>query len=335
MIRKRLKYNSDFMSEKMDEQLELLEERLTALYASTATEVNAKFMAFSESFKEADMEMLAKLEAGEITQAEYSLWVQKNILQSDLYSATVDSLTTMMVNADIAAMAMVNGELPFVIAQSYNFTQSLGFAAADKAGLSVGTFQVYNAKSVEILLKKDPNLFPLPKVDIPEDKKWNQTKINQQIASSMLKGDTIPQVAENLQKVTDMDKNSAIRNARTAMTGAENMGRNESAAYLKEKGIPVREQWSATHDNRTRDTHVMLDGTYQDENGYFGADFLATPLRFAGDPLGDPEEVYNCRCRTSIVLEGIDHSKDDELYEQFMKENDPKSYEELKERGII
>jgi hypothetical protein len=343
--RKKLKYNSDFMSRAMDEQLELLEERLTALYASTADEVNAKFMAYSESIKEANLEMLAKLEAGEITQAEYSLWVQKNILQTDLYTATVDSLTTMMVSADVAAMAMVNGELPFVVAQSFNFVQSLGFAAADKAGISVGTFQVYNAKSVEMLIKNNPELLPKASqktierlggiVDIPLDKKWNKEKINQQIASSMIKGDSIPQVAENLQKVTDMDKNSAIRNARTAMTCAENMGRTASAEYLKEHDVPIEEVWSAIYDSRTRATHMMLDGTKRDENGVFGADFLSIPLRYPADPNGEPEEVYNCRCRLNIQLKGIDHSKDKELYEEFMKENDPKSYEALKERGII
>jgi hypothetical protein len=77
-------------------------------------------------------------------------------------------------------------------------------------------------------------------------------------------------------------------------------------------------------------THLMLDGTKRDENGYFGADILNVPLRFPADPDGEPQEVYNCRCRLNIELQGIDHSKDDELYEQFMKENHPEDYEALK-----
>lgn len=128
-----------------------------------------------------------------------------------------------------------------------------------------------------------------------------------------------------------MDRNSAIRNARTSMTAAENLGRTESANYIRSQGVPIEEVWSATHDDRTRETHLMLDGTKKDENGYYGAWLLKTPLRFPGDPQGDPEEVYNCRCRDSIVLQGIDHSHDSDLYAQFMRTNYPDDYENLQE----
>ena len=91
------------------------------------------------------------------------------------------------------------------------------------------------------------------------------------------------------------------------------------------------EVWSATYDDRTRASHLMLDGTKRDENGVFGADFLSTPLRYPADPNGDPEEIYNCRCRLNVVLAGIDHSQDDDLYEQFMKENYADSWQKMQE----
>lgn len=127
-----------------------------------------------------------------------------------------------------------------------------------------------------------------------------------------------------------MDANAAIRNARTAMTSAENLGRSESADDLKDNGIPIEEVWSCTYDNRTRDSHVELDGTVRDEDGYFGADFLATPLRYPADPLGDPEEIYNCRCRMNIVLVGIQHKDNDSSYRQDA-ENYRKFMEEMEE----
>lgn len=326
---KKLKYKSDYMSEQMDKELEQMEKRLSALYSNAAKEVNDKFEKYTETFKAEDEKMLAKLEAEEITDKEYSLWRQRNIVQTDLYKATIDSLTSVMVSADVAAMAIVNGELPYVIAQSYNFTQSLGWKAADDAGLSVGTFQVYNADSVQKIIRDNPDL--LRNVDIPEDEKWNKTKINQAITNGIIKGDPIDKVAENLQKVTSMDENAAIRNARTAMTAAENLGRTEASEKLREKGIPVDDVWSATYDDRTRETHLMLDGTKRDENGYFGADFLTNPLRFPADPNGDPEEIYNCRCRLNVVLKGIDHSRDDDLYEEFMKTQHPEDWKNLQE----
>jgi uncharacterized protein with gpF-like domain len=90
--------------------------------------------------------------------------------------------------------------------------------------------------------------------------------------------------------------------------------------------------WSATKDSRTRDSHLLLDGTEKDKNGYYGADFLRVPLRFPADPLGEPQEIYNCRCRDNVQIAGIDHSRDDELYENFMRENYPDDWQALQAR---
>lgn len=318
-------YNSDYMSRICDEQLEQLEDRLTALYAETKVEVLKEYSAFIEKYQDDYLEMTAKLDAGEITQAEFTRWTNNRILKDTLYKETVKSLTDILVNSDIAAMSLISDELPYIIAESYNFVQSLGWAAADEAGLSVGTFQIYNAETVQAILKKNPDLLPV--VDIPEDQKWNKTKINNEITHGIIKGESIPKIANRLQAVTNMDENAATRNARTAMTGAENLGRNESFHNLKKKGIPVRMQWSATYDDRTRETHLMLDGTFQNEDGYFGLGILVTPIEYPGDPAGDPEEIYNCRCRASIKIEGIDHSQDENLYAKFMTQNYPEEYE--------
>ena len=328
---KKLKYNSDFMSLKMDKELEQIEDKLSALYANSAYDLNKKFAEFSKTFEKEDKAMALKVQSGEITNAEYSLWRQRHIVQTDLYKATVDSLTDIMVSTDVMAMALVDEALPSVIAQSYNFTQSLGWASAEASGLNVGNFQIYNADSVQAILRENKKILPV--VDVPKDEAWNHDKINKEIASSIIKGDPIPKVAENLQKVAKMDENSAIRNARTAMTSAENLGRTESAERLKQNGIPVEEVWQATYDNRVRDTHLLMDGTKRSENGTFGDDILETPLKYPADPDGDPEEIYNCRCRLGVVLQGIDHSKDAELYEQFMKEKYPESYQKMQENA--
>jgi hypothetical protein len=118
------------------------------------------------------------------------------------------------------------------------------------------------------------------------------------------------------------------------MTAAENLGRSESARRLKQKGIPVEEVWSATHDSRTRETHLLLDGTKRDEKtGKFGVGIIEEPyLRFPADPEGQAKEIYNCRCRLNVQIEGIDHSKDDELYEQFMREQHPEDWEAIQKR---
>lgn len=318
----------DYMSRKCDEELEQLEERLTALYANASNEVQAKFTVFLSVYEEEYTRMQARLAEDEITEAQFQSWCRNKILQTQRYRATVESLTDMLVSTDVAAMAILRDELPFVISQSYNFTQSLGYAAADIAGLSVGTFQVYNAWSVQALIRDNTEL--LPYVNEAEDRAWNSDRINTQITHGIIRGESISAVADRLRRVTNMDRNSALRSARTAMTGAENLGRTESANYIRSKGVPIDEIWMSTHDSRTRDSHLLLDGTKKNpKTGKYGEGILKNPLRFPGDPLGDAEEIYNCRCRDSIVLQGIDHSKDQQLYEQFMQNNYPEDWVQL------
>lgn len=313
-------YNSDYMSRIQDEQTEQLEERLTALYANAENEMRAKWTDFTAGFEKEDEARRKQVESGSMPEDEYTAWRKNQILKSTQYSKAVESMSNVLVNTDEAAMATVNDQLPQAVAESYDYVQALGFKAADEAGLTTGTFQIYNASSVQALIKDNPDLMPAPKVDIPEDKRWSKDQINREITQGIVQGESIQKISDRLQKVTTMDRNAAIRNARTAMTGAENLGRYQSAQDLRENGIPVEEVWSAVIDDRTRETHLLLNGTTRDESGYFGVGIINTPLRFAGDPTGDPEEVYNCRCRTGIVLQGIDHSKDQELYEEFMKQ---------------
>ena len=332
MRRKKLKYNSDYMSEKMDKALEQIEDKLSALYANAAYDINQKFSDFMEEHEKKDALYQERVFNGEMTEADFIAWRNREIVRTDRFKATVDEMSDMMVSADQAAMALVNGAMPSVVAQSYNFTQALGWESANKSGLTQGTFQIYNARSVQKLIKDNPDI--LHQVDDDKDKTWNYDHINREITQGMIQGEPIQKIADRLQRVTSMDENAAVRNARTAMTAAENMGRAEAADDLKAQGIPMDEVWSATYDDRTRETHLELDGTVRDENGLFGVGIINKPLRFPADPEGDPEEIYNCRCRLSLQLQMVDHSNDKELYEQFMKTQYPESYERVVDKMV-
>lgn len=324
--------NSDYMSREMDKELEEMERRIHTLYQDADTELRRRLSDYLSQYEEDNEDMRERLENGDITQEEYERWANSRIIRSQRYERQIDALADVLVNTDVAAMALVNENLPAVIGNSYNFIASLGFRAAEEAGLSVGNFQIYNARSVQMLIRENPDILPV--VDVPEDERWNRSRINREVTQAIIQGDTIPQVADRLQRVTNMDNNAAVRNARTAMTASENMGRAQASRRLRDAGVPNREVWSATMDNRTRETHLLLDGTYANEDGYFGEGILHPDhlMRFPADPNGEPQEVYNCRCRLSIQLEGIDHSQDGDLYRQFMEENYPDDYESLQAR---
>lgn len=329
-IRRPNENDPDWMAKKQDKELISLEQRISALYEEAKSDVSDEFARFYAHYQDEYERRLAMVESGEMSEDAFAIWSRNQIIQTNRYQATLDMLTDILVNADVAAMALVNNQLPYTLAESYNFTASLGFEAADRAGISIGTFQIYNANSVQAIIRDNPDLLPV--VDVPEDERWNRNHINNEITQGIIQGDSMDQMARRLQNVAQMDDNAAIRNARTSMTAAENLGRSESASRLREAGVPVKEQWLATKDSKTRDTHLLLDGTFKDENGFYGADILNVPLRFPADPRGEPQEIYNCRCRDNVVLEGIDHSNDFERYQSFMQENYPEDYAQLESR---
>ena len=329
--------NSDYMSRKMDRELERIERTLSALYTGATADLTGMVNRITAKFQAKDPEMQDLLKNGYITESEYEAWKKRQLWQTIGLNSSIKAFSDILTMTDVVAMSIVDGELPYVIAESYNFVQSLGWKAADDAGLSVGTFQIYNADAVQKLIKDNPRL--LPSVDVPKDQKWNMDKINHEITQAIISGDDMEQVAKRLQRVANMDNNTAIRTARTSMTYAENIGRDESYHNLKKKGLPVKKRWSAVLDERTRDTHRQMNGTYANEDDLFGEGILPKDhlLRCPADPNGEPHEIYNCRCREGVVFDKpfVDHSNDDELYEQFMQKNYPQDYKKLKEKDYF
>lgn len=311
----------------VDEQLENLEARLTSMYGNAAKEMTIDLNKFLEKYYEKDKEKKAEIDsitdADERKQAEkeYEDWKDRQIFRTRAMQAKIDDLTARAVNADKQAMAMVNDQLPETYATSYNFGGFRGETYANAAGFDYTQFTIINQEAVRTLVKDDPDLIPWkPVPDIEEDKKWNRKHIQEAIQQGIVKGDSMDKVAERLLPVVNMDKNAAIRTARTAVNGIENKGRKDATERVKKAGIPMVEMWSCTHDSRTRDTHILLDRTLPNEKGLFGEGIISKLLEYPADPAGDPEEIYNCRCGLSSFIEGIDHSKDDELYAQMMQE---------------
>lgn len=323
--------NDDFMSREMDERLRELEASISTIYAGATEEATARLNNYLQLFEERDREEYARMVEGEITEAEYTAWRERYILRREAYEATVADLTDMLVNADIAAIALVNDDLPYVIAQSFNFTQYVGHMIADREQIPNVSFQIYNAQSVQALIRDNPDL--LPAVNIPEDERWNRTHINREITQSIIGGDSIPRVAARLARVTHMDNNSAVRAARTSMTAAENLGRNESYNRIRSQGIGMVKRWSATYDARTRATHRLLDNTTANEQGKFGEgilDALGEPLmEYPADPAGAAAERYNCRCRLNVVPPNYSRDVTVREYEQWLRNNYPEDYAAL------
>ena len=176
-----------------------------------------------------------------------------------------------------------------------------------QSDLAMGySFNLLNP-NVTKALEGDAALLPINglyrKVNVPKDQRWNEKQINSQVMQGIQKGESIPKIAERLKNVTNMSHASAVRNARTMVTAAENRGRLDSYQQAEDDGIILKKTWLSIHDNRTRDWHRDLDGVTIPLNQPFENAY--GEIMFPGDPDAHPANVYNCRCTMIADVEGF------------------------------
>lgn len=270
-----------------DKKLKALENRLSREYKNAYNTVKKRADAYFKRFDAEDKEKQKLIKKGELSASDYAQWRFERMAGGQHFCDLCNVLTEDMINADKIAVSIINGHIPEIYADNVNFgTYEI------ESGANINTsFTLYDKDTVENLMKKDPHVIPQAKIDIPKDERWNRRKLTSALTQGILAGDSIPHIAERLKQVTDMDTRAAIRNARTYTTAAENKGRMDSYERAEEMGINMKKQWVATLDDRTRHTHRLLDGVAIDIDEEFD-----NGLQFPGDPDGDDEEIYNCRC---------------------------------------
>lgn len=299
----------DQVHRETDKELEKMERKLRVMYGQAAARSQQKTDKFFEKFAELDRIKKQQVKEGKLDQETYLTWRRNKMTMGENYRDMVDTLTSDMVNTNQIAASVVNDHLPEIYANNYNF----GTYQIEHDSRINTSFTLYDRQTVERLMRDNPDVIPIKaRVDIPKDKLWNKRKINDVITQSILTGDGIPDIAKSLMKVAEMNKVAAVRTARTATTSAENGGRVDSYKRAKEMGIEMQQQWLATLDDRTRDTHRELDGEVIDiaKDKWHPAKF-SNGCKFPGDPAGPPEEIYNCRCTLIGVVKGVDFNLSD------------------------
>ena len=268
-----------------------LEQRIYDVYREAAIEMREKANRYLEQFRAEDYRRRALLLSQGINpknDPEYRQWRTSQIAQGRRWMEMADILATDMAHHNEIAASAIRGYMPEVYACGYNY----GLYSGERQAMAITPFTLYDRRTVERLLRDNPQLLPQPRVDIPKDKRWNQRVLTSQIEQGIIQGETMDQIADRLStRFTDMNRTSAIRTARTAVTGAENAGRLQSALDLESAGIKMVKTWSATNDDRTRDSHAEVDGETIGVKEKF-----SNGLEYPGDPSGDASEVYNCRC---------------------------------------
>ena len=120
------------------------------------------------------------------------------------------------------------------------------------------------------------------------------TKLQNALASSMMQGDSVRQVATRIRAITESSRQQAVTIARTEMLKAYNQGKMLGHYQAEDMGIPLRKKWVATHDDRTRDDHIEMDGVTVETDEPFIVGGVR--MMYPHDPNGGAGNVVNCRC---------------------------------------
>lgn len=273
---------------KAEDEIKALEKKYASVYAQAHKEVTEKAEAYFKGFEKRDKAKREMVKRGLMTDREYKRWRVNQMLMGDRWIALRDEIAASYTEANKLASEAVIGVLPVVYAENYNYSNYV-ISRLTKPDMS---FTIHDRHTVDRLIKEEPNILPYKKVDGKKVERWNRKKVSAAITQSVIQGESIPSVAKRLRIVTDMNRRSSVRNARTAVTSAQNAGRIASYRDAEKMGIKVSKQWLATLDGRTRHQHRELDGQVVPNNEPFENGF--GEIMYPGDPEAAPANVYNC-----------------------------------------
>lgn len=297
-----------------DKLLSEMEDELSAIYSRAESDIEAKADEYFRKFEAQDEAKRKLVDAGTLSEEAYRDWRQGKLMTGKHWTALKATLAAEYANVNKTALAYINGRLPEVYALNYNSLSPV-FSSAVK-GYS---FELVDARTVKNLATKDETLLPYKYLDGKKDVRWNTKKVNSAVLQGILQGESISKMAKRLQGVTDMNKTSAIRNARTTVTSAECKGRQDAAMKAKEDGIESKKIWLATFDGRTRHSHALLDGQMVDVDKPFKSEL--GDIMYPGDPAAHPSNVYNCRCSYETKVVGFYKSREKDGMEYQEREN--------------
>lgn len=279
-----------------DWKIEQIEKELEKIYRRAEKELEKRAEKYFKRFEELDKKQRALLDSGKITDAEYAAWRKGKMMTGKHWTDMKKDASEQLLKINQTAAAYVNDQLPAVYVRNYNQV-----ANGINGQIKGYSFELVDSSTIRRLATDNKTLLPYKYIDGVKDVRWNTQKVNSEILQGILQGDSIPNMAKRLRKVTEMNRTSAIRNARTSCTSAENKGRMDMLHDAEDKGVHTQKGWLATNDDRTRDSHAELNGVFVDIDDEFD-----NGLEYPGDPNGDPSEVYQCRCTLIYKVIGFE-----------------------------
>ena len=285
-----------------DKELETLERRIAQVFREAEKDLDKEVKEYFAKYKLRDKEMQALVEAGEVSQGDYQQWRITQMGRGQRFEDLRDKVAERYTQANEVANAYVNDITPSI----YSLNRNYEAYTIEKA---VGScdFTLWDESTVRRLLVEEPDLMPYyppsRALDRGIDLAYGKDQITKHVTSGIIRGLPPGKIANELMaSITTMNRDSAVRAARTGVTAAQNAGRLDSYIAAENMGIQIKRKWMCTKDSRTRFDHGMADGQIVvgtkepfTVGGY--------KMMFPGDKsLGAPGfQIYNCRCTTRTV----------------------------------
>lgn len=291
-----------------DAELKKFEKKINTVYKQAEMDIKKKMKDFNAKYKIKEAKYLQQLHDGQITQEQFDSWKKGQVFQGKQWQAKKDQIADTLLNANKISANIMNGQMTNIFAVNASF---MSYSLENKVGVNFG-FGVYDSATISNLLKNEPNILPKYQIKGVKDTAWNKKKVNRQVTLGIIEGESLDKIADRLGTTLGVqNKKAMLTQARTAMTSAQNAGREFSLQSAKDLGINVQKEWMCTLDGRTRDWHRMLDGQKQPLDKPFEVDGLK--IKFPGDPEAVPGMVYNCRC--TMVGDIVDYPSTYDRYD--------------------
>lgn len=296
-----------------EERLQDLEKRIAKLYGEQEQTMRMKAASYFGQFEKRDRDMQKALREGKITEDRYKTWRATQIGRGERFVVMADTFAQEMLHANETAARWTNEEIPRIYMINHNTTAYEIEQIHGNIGLNL-----IDENTLRRLVVEDPDLLPRRKIDAKADLDWNRRQFNDEILAGIMQGENLKQITDRVAPYVDGNRKSAVRAARTAITGAQNGGRQYAYQEAAKLGIAVRKRWIATKDGHTREAHGLADGQVVDYDKPFVVGGFK--MMFPGDPSAPGHLVWNCRCTTRTQeKDGI------EAEPRMMRVRDPKT----------
>lgn len=277
-----------------DGYLEWINNHLDEEYSKAQTRIEKEIGRELSALEAQDKAMLEMLNNGQLNESQYYTWRGKQLLHMREAQRRIKEFAEMFVEVDRLGYKISNDKMVDVYVTNYNATSyEVEKALKADTGADIAT-----TKSARRELTK-PKSVSQSRLKGAKDLRWSRRNIASAIEHGIKQNKPLQEIIKDIASQLIRNLESAKRNARTLTTRVENRAKMAVFKRLEKRGIPIKKVWVAVLDERTRHSHVILDGEARGLDEPF-----SNGCRFPADPNGEPSEIFNCRCYLTAEING-------------------------------